>query len=516
LIENQVLVSELELNVLGNDVLAELISTLKKYSHIDGVLSKLTLLQTQTEHLDAKIGNDQTVYEAIIDTIKEIDISFDPKYLFQTNLSIESHKSELDIKHAYTIKKIIPFLLKLNSYKKNENLERFKKAFLDRYEGQEIPLSIALDIESGLGYIQNNSTADTTPFLQDITPSNKKNKDNSATYSLEKSPSIILQKLIDANASNDYVIEITDKDFETIELQWENLPDTLAAFVKIVTVDNKEQLIVNGLGNGAGKLLARFCDSDKNTKKHVEHIAQIEQSLNPNKILAEIAHLPEARTGNILKRSHIREYEIPYIAKSTLPKSKQLLINDLYLSVKNDSIILKSKRLNKEVLPRLTNAHNYSPNALPIYHFLCDLESQNTRNYLGFSWIKIAPLFTFLPRVIYKDVILSEAKWNIFKKTIQKFMIYDNDELLLETINTWRKSYNVPDYVQIVENDNTLLIYMKHIESIKLFRDSIKGKKKVQIKEFLDTNNRFKRGVEQFSNECIITFYNNQKLNSLD
>jgi hypothetical protein len=235
--------------------------------------------------------------------------------------------------------------------------------------------------------------------------------------------------------------------------------------------------------------------------------------MQPDKIIAEIAHLPEARTGNILKRPHLREYEIPYLAKSTLPLSQQITIDDLWVSIQNNRIILTSKKRNKEVLPRLTNAHNYESKALPIYHFLCDLQSQNKKTSLGFSWPRLADDHPFLPRVVYKETILSKAKWHLRTLEIKALMAhYDNEVLLLSAIEKWRKLFQVPKYVQLVEGDNTLLIDLEHFYSIQLLLASIKNKKQCVLEEFLFTEDTIvNRKSERFTNECIITLYNQEK-----
>lgn len=137
------------------------------------------------------------------------------------------------------------------------------------------------------------------------------------------------------------------------------------------------------------------------------------------------SNLPEARTGNILRRPQMREYEIPYIAKSVLPTENQIPIQDLYLSIKNEKLFLRSKSQNKEVIPFLTNAHNYSSNSLPVYHFLCDLGNQTIKPVLHFDWGDLGRIYHFLPRIEYGNIILSKARWKINANEIKSFYRFE-------------------------------------------------------------------------------------------
>ncbi|WBX76771.1 lantibiotic dehydratase family protein [Tenacibaculum ovolyticum] len=510
LINNQVLVSELYPNVTGNGIFSEIISVLQKCNNVDNIIKKLKSLQRHLNEIDQNLGNSTLAYENIIKEIKELSIPFEKRYLFQTDLSIKKTTNSINNKHLYTTQKVIPFLIKLNPFKENGNIEQFKKVFSERYGQQEVLLAIALDIESGVGYIQNKGVSDTTPFLQGITPIKKNTRKQ---FVFDEYQEIIHNKLIEAQQNNEYTIEFTDKDVEHLELNLNHIPDTLSAFTEIIAKEDKQQIILHGFGNGAGKLLGRFCNGNKETYKCTKQITEIEQSLNSDKILAEIVHLPQSRTGNILKRSHLRSYEVPYISKSTLPLSNQLSINDLTVCVRNNKIILKSIKLGKEVLPRLTNAHNYKSKALPIYHFLCDLEFQNKRKYLKFSFPETAYQFSFLPRVIYNEIILSKAKWMLSEKTIQEITHQSCNKLLLDWVSKWREKHHMPKYVQLIEGDNALLIDMTHFESIILFKDTIQNKKNVILEEFLHLQDDIKNDEEYYANEHIFTFYNNKKIN---
>lgn len=154
-----------------------------------------------------------------------------------------------------------------------------------------------------------------------------------------------------------------------LKKNWNDLPDTLSLIGEIISENQHEKLYINNITGKAGRLLGRFCSEKSSIKDIVEKISVKEQELNPDKILAEIIHLPESRIGNVIRRPQLRNYEIPYLANSILEKENQISVDDLYLSIKNGKLFLRSKKHNKEVIPHLTNAHNYSNNSLPIYHF---------------------------------------------------------------------------------------------------------------------------------------------------
>jgi len=86
LINNQILVSELELSVTGEDTLASIIRVLNKLNNTKGIVETLKSLQNQLKRLDETIGNDNNQYFEIIDMLKKIEAPFNSKYLFQTDL----------------------------------------------------------------------------------------------------------------------------------------------------------------------------------------------------------------------------------------------------------------------------------------------------------------------------------------------------------------------------------------------------------------------------------------------
>ena len=109
-------------------------------------------------------------------------------------------------------------------------------------------------------------------------------------------------------------------------------------------------------------------------------------------------------------RPSFRKYEIPILTFSGVDDEHTISLSDLMISVKDGRILLRSKKLNKEVVPRNTNAHNYSTDTIPYYHFLCDLQHQDSTLRLNWDWGMLRE-FKFLPRVKYGKTILSKAQY---------------------------------------------------------------------------------------------------------
>ena len=70
----------------------------------------------------------------------------------------------------------------------------------------------------------------------------------------------------------------------------------------------------------------------------VNTIKLLEQLKEVVKILAEIMHLSESRTGNILQRPNLRNYEIFYLGKSSLQPNSQILSEYILVSIRSDDV----------------------------------------------------------------------------------------------------------------------------------------------------------------------------------
>lgn len=296
---------------------------------------------------------------------------------------------------------------------------------------------------------------------------------------------------------------------------WNDLPPTLYTLFSILKSDTNNLLIhLNGFyGISAAKTLTRFAYMDKHLLQFVKEITNKEQKLLPNAILAEIVHLPESRLGNVINRPHIRHYEIPYLAYSDLSSERIIEMSDLFLSIRQGRICLRSKKLNKEIIPRLTNAHNYHKSYLPAYRFLCDIQMQYGKKYLIFDWGYLKNEFHFFPRVKYRNTILSLVTWKIKIEDITRFFVLE-DELLIKEVDKWRIKMHFPLQMLLADYDMELLVDWRNLMSVKAFLKIIKNREIIYLKEFLyDPENSVVKDKEgnAYMNECIIAFYKSKK-----
>lgn len=387
----------------------------------------------------------------------------------------------------------------------------FKRDFINRYENQQLPLSFVLDAEVGIGFGERKDS--NTPLLDDLYF--QKSKNNEEVIKWNDFDAILHEKLYYAFSEKATTINLSVKDFENLPEKWNDLPDTFSSIIELYSHSNNEKIYIkNAGGSSATNLLGRFAYGDNELFGHLKKITEIEERVNAGKIIAELVHLPEARTGNILQRKNVRNFEIPYLGNSSLGVKSQINIDDILVSVKNNKILLISKKYKKEIITRLSNAHNFDYNSLPVYQFLCDLQTQNKRSGLGFYWNPIFLRLPFLPRVEFQNIIFSKARWTIKTEEIKE--LFEKEDLIL-SIKKWKKKLQIPDYVELIDGDNRLLIYLLNITSVNMLYQTIKKRKRFVLEEFLFSDKEIVQKKEEFfCNQFVVSYYNKEKLTDND
>ena len=486
LIEEQLLVSEIEPSVSGEELMIQIYGILERIENehpsdqLGQTIEFVKTIMEEIKEIDQLRFNTPETYKKIAAKLEKTKIPYELSKLFQTDLFYHSNPSnQLDRAIAAKIRKAARLLNRITQRSENTNLKNFREKFYERYEEAELPLLSVLDNEWGIGYASNtNHTGDNSPLVNDLGVPGRA-QEGGTPVNWTKYDSIITKKLIEAVREGKKKVTLDESTFKDLNENWEDIPDSISIMFSMV---GDQPFLKSIGGSSAINLLGRFAAGNNEIKEVVESIEQIERGLNSDKVLSEIVHLPEARTGNILMRPSFRSYEIPYLSKSNLPFDQQLSLDDLMVSVRNDRIILRSKRLNKIVEPRLGNAHNYSFRSLPVYHFLCDLQTYNKRSGLYFHWGKMRNEFNFLPRVEINEVIVEPATWNLSRSDFDSLIKKGENKL---SFKEWHKSFDLPVQFLLSEGDNELLINSEDPMSIATFLTTIKNKHGLTLKEFL-------------------------------
>ncbi|RZJ52475.1 MAG: hypothetical protein EOO44_11665, partial [Flavobacterium sp.] len=502
LIAFQFLVSELDAVVTGDNEWKKLISVLNRIPEYNNQIQLFKDLEKNLSDLDTDLIPAAEIYDTIKTNIRKIGTPFEEQYLFQTDLNSTAINNNLNKNVSQKVLKAIHFLNGIQKSILIQDLENFKKSFTERYESREMPLPFVLDTEIGIGYLQNQEMNDHHEILENYLFKAKNVTEKNQNWTAIDF--ILNKKLQDCIRTEDKAIILSEKDFPDFNADFKNTPVT---FSVVIEVFDDENIALISTGNtSASKLLSRFCNGNKQIFNLTKEIIQKENDYHSEKILAEIVHIPESRIGNIIRRPVLRKHEISYLCAPGVAIEDNLDLNDLLISVQSGKIMLRSKKHNKEVLPCLSNAHNFLTDSLPIYHFLCDMERQNTKPVYSFNWGALTAHYDFFPRVIYNEIIISKARWIIKKEEIAVFQKMNINDLV-KNFSEWRTKRNIPRFANLSNSNNTLFYDFDTQICIILFLKSVKNMEQFSLDEFLFRDKSIVKNTteESFCNQVILS-----------
>ncbi len=508
IIDSQLLVSELEPIITGKDYLQHLIEVLQSKPDL---IPEALLLQKLSQAMNTlqihPLGKNVARYQQIAQYLMQLGVDFELGQLFQVDMYKPTTAHALPAAVADELQKTIQVLYQLNPPNEKENLRAFKQVFAERYEGREIPLNEVIDAETGIGYpVSASHHTDNNPLLTGIMLGKTDPVSESHTMSAWKQ--FLMQKYIQAVQTSQTEIKLTEEEIKPfLQTPSRSLPPSFYSICSVLA-DTTDSLDAGHFqvfhrstaGPSAANLLGRFCYLDDTLTQYVQQALQTEQSHYPEACLAEIIHINQARIGNVAIRPVLRAYEIPILVQAGVDEAHTLPLHDLRVSIRRDRVVLRSQKLNREVIPRMSNAHNYSQLALPCYHFLCDLQHQNLTQGIRWDW-GVLQHASFLPRVSHGKVIVSKARW-VLDETDTQYLA----SATLEQIAALRQKRHIPRFVTISEGDNELPIDLEDSWSIKLLRDFSKKQKNLTLEEnlFQTDNLCVQNTTGKFTNELII------------
>ena len=481
--DSQLLTDELEPAITGPEFIRQILTTLNRINYdcehiITGWINTLEALDKALQKLDEQGLNSTSAYEAITNVIKDLGVPFEQNKLFQTDTFFNVEAGIVDSNIQQDLLQCIDSLSRFEEPEEHANLSAFAKRFSERYEDAELPLLQVVDTESGIGYLQDRPSTHIMPLIQDLSLPGKAGK---AKLPWGKRDQFLFRKLNEAIAGGKYCIEINPEDLKNYKSNWELLPPSLAVMFRLTA---EGQIYVESVGgSSAANLLGRFAHGAPQIHAFIDQIIGQEDSANPDVILAEITHLPESRIGNVLLHPAFRNYEIPFLARHGVDAEHTLHLDDLLVSVRNGRIVLRSARLGREIIPRLTTAHNFSFRALPVYQFLGDLQFQGVLGGIHFQWGALGQLHKFLPRVTIGNCVVHAATWNFKGADVATLLEAKND--LLERAQTFCTAWKLPKLVVLADSDNELLVNFEDELMLRMWLDAVHKRPAFVLREWL-------------------------------
>jgi thiopeptide-type bacteriocin biosynthesis protein len=486
LIDAQVLVAELEPNVTGTPFFDRLLAVLTRLQYqaptpeTTAVLAVLVDVKAQLATLDQQPINAPAAYERLLATLAALQVAPEAGKLLQTDTTPGlAEPPVLAATWQPELLQALEVLACLAPAAPPTRLDDFRARFEARYEEREVPLLEALDNESGISYTAYGQSS-FSELVQDlVVPASEA---PAPAARLTPPQNLLRQRLRQAARDHQYSLDLSLAEMQVGAPPRLPLPPSLGILFRVVS-DGQLLLEPSG-GASAVNLLGRFAHANPAVACLISEITQCEQAHNPAVSFAEICHLPVSRVGNLLARPHFRALEIPYLSHSTLPAAAQVRVQDLLLSVRQGQLELRSRVTGQRIMPRLGTAHNFAHEALPVYQFLCDLQSQGLHVQLTLDVSAGASNAKFCPRLTCQRVVLAPATWHLEAADLHALLTTQATERTTQ----WRlfcQDWQLPRFFVLADGDNELLVDADNELLVTAWLDAVRDQASVQLKEWL-------------------------------
>lgn len=295
--------------------------------------------------------------------------------------------------------------------KQQRELGLFCLSFENKFSAKELPLIDALDPNFGILDREHPFLRGAEPFDPDFSKVEK--------YFQEK---ILFpnERIVEWKLSKEDLGKLQRLD-EEHKYRTTKLPSSVTAFVE----EMPEGLVHlrSYFGMPSNMVFSRYGNADEELAAKLKEIRAWDDLKNTDVIFAEIIEWPiSGRIANFTSRKIETEYVIPLdYPVSTIEREKQILLDDLLVSVNYGKIRLRSKKLNKEIIPLLSTSYNLVNEVNPFLRFLALVATQDNSIVSNWRWGKLRQL-PYLPRVRYGNVVLSLRQWRLPPEEVSKVM----------------------------------------------------------------------------------------------
>lgn len=490
------------------DPLGKVITTLQANAAIAPRSEPLVAVDLELKALQAStLGSHPTGYPSLLASLAELGISSETRDVLQVDLFRPSPFLALSPLVRQTLEEGAETLRRLTPPPNEGPLDRFRAAFEERYGNRWMPLLEVLDEESGIGF--DGAPSMDCPLLVGLPFQSP-----APLHRLSRRDLFLMAQIPRWQGSLTW--ELEDADLETLaNPNPQPFPHSFAALTSLAAsspsaLDRGEFQfwMEHYSGPTAARWLGRFASGDPNLKDSLQSHLRKEESLRPEAVFAEVVHVPEGRMGNVLARPSMRDYEIPFLATPGVSGDKTIFPSDLQVTVRGDRVFLASTRLGREVVPRLSSAHNFTRGPV-VYRFLAHLQDQDGRPG-GWSWGALAEQ-PFLPRITRGRHVLSKARWRVKSRELKEVLTGSSEGAnkgAWAAFQVLRESRGLPRLVMLTDADNSLLVDLDQVLWVETLHHLVSSRSAFTLTEcFPDPDQALVTSPEgRFAHELVIPF----------
>lgn len=383
----------------------------------------------------------------------------------------------------------------------NAYLEGFKSLFSERHDQEPVPLLNILDNEIGINYLANTGMSAVT------------SRKNTAEHPLSR---LIFDRYFSFANSGASSLNLTRGDLEYVianQSRPHRLQTLLTTCYNLVVLreQGQNQYRIKWYASPCHGFLNRFQYMSAEISKLIQEIVGYDQALIDGEAFefVDILHKPTRhRSGNVTQFERLFKYSINVLYDDS--DESNILLSDIEVCVKEGMVLLRSKKINKFLIPVLSSAYNVDTDQHPYFRFLVHVGKQFVVNPMNIFWPEKLNNRNYLPRIVCEKVILSEATWQFYEKDIKQL----HPSMPMDVFTGWKNKWKLNDRVVLVEGDNELYFDLTNEFSVRVFLDTIQPMKYLKIFEFLESNNNVVVRDEMnngFASQCFYFFVPGKK-----
>ncbi len=493
LFQKQYLISELTPSLLsGNPFQTILNRSPKLFS--PNLASKMESVQKSVEEYNSGSSS----ISALNQLSNQLQAIKESPHYFQVDSAIQQEGLKVNQKVAEEIADSLEMLWKLFSEKGASYLENYHSRFMDKYHVTElVPIEQVVDDISGICLPipeQEEQESRINPSWQ--------------TYLHTRLLEVLLKKEPELVLSEESLSYAQEKDpmqaVPSCEVFCEILSDSQES------IDKGDFLTVLRGACWGGGTFGRFTDILENQGEALMNdLFSREQNLEPQAAFVESSYLPSLpRHGNVAIHRNFRNYEINLNYPSS-EEEKQLDLADIYVGATHERLFLFSKKLNREINVTFSNVLNPSF-APPLLRLMRDITKYKYFQLRLWDWGKLGD-FPYLPRVRYKNTVLSPALWKISLEALKC-----KATEMASALQNWLKTWQVPRYVYMTFLDNKILLDLCNKGHLEELAHELKTKKNILLTEHIsiEKSQWIKSSKGSHCGEFVIPFLRNPRYTS--